>query len=61
MLAEMRAHEWLREWEGSRAHSAHQHLAGPLQPLLRRLLRRGRSQLLLQSLLFLRPGGLNEI
>ena len=57
----MRTHGWLREWGGSRVHSAHQHVAGLLKPLMRRLLRRGRSQLILQNLLLQLPGGPNEV
>ena len=43
--AEVMVHDLLREWGDSRARGVHQSLAGLLQPLLRLLLHRGRSQL----------------
>ena len=55
---------YVRVQNGSRARNAYQHVTGPLgplQPLHRLLLRRGRILLALHRFLQLLPGGPNEV
>ena len=59
VVAEVRAYEWLARV--GRARNADLHVAGLLQQLLLLLIHRGRSQLSLQQLLLLLPGGPNKM